>query len=86
MISLTIHDLVSNMLNKLSGQPESYEKKYDYPIPFFLAPFLVLCVIIFLTLLSLDHYTSLEEPSVLARTVLFARPIPAPARSPSKSS
>jgi calcium/calmodulin-dependent protein kinase I len=32
--SLTAIPLVANMLNKLSGQPESYEKKYKPPILF----------------------------------------------------
>lgn len=31
--SLTLALLVANMLNKLSGQPESYEKKYRLLIP-----------------------------------------------------
>lgn len=45
MKSLTVtHCLVSNMLNKLSGQPESYEKKYgpsnSYPCPHSVVQFL----------------------------------------------
>lgn len=28
MLTSLLSSLVSNMLNKLSGQPESYEKKY----------------------------------------------------------
>jgi hypothetical protein len=31
-VMLTSPRAVSNMLNKLSGQPESYEKKYDLPL------------------------------------------------------
>ena len=33
MLTYLLSSLVSNMLNKLSGQPESYEKKYA-PTPF----------------------------------------------------
>lgn len=65
---------VANMLNKLSGQPESYEKKYG----------LSLAVYDSLTYhwtvsnqwgLALDNCTNLGEHLVLERTVLSVRQI-----------
>lgn len=73
--------LVSNMLNKLSGQPESYEKKYGHTRP----------SNIFarrnLTILRLELRINSEEPLVQVHMVLSVRPsATSPERSPSKSS
>ena len=63
---------VSNMLNKLHGQPESYDKKYACHFGLQREP----------TNQSVERSIDLDEPLVLAHTVLFARQMGRRARSP----
>ena len=62
------------MLNKLSGQPESYEKKYGLS-PAFNDSLTCHSTVSNQWELALGNYTSLGEHLVLERTVLSVRQI-----------